>query len=128
MGKYDRLTALDASFLHLERLEYPMHVGALSIFEGGAFFDEHGQFRIAEVRTLVESRLALMPRFRRRLMNVPYDQGRPIWVDDDRAFDASKTVAIEDTNGYDFVVNTFRGPGERRDVRALNVNTVKSRP
>src|SRR5688572_2533605 len=84
MGKYDRLTALDASFLHMERLEYPMHVGALSIFEGGPFFDEHGQFRIAGVRTLVESRLVLMPRFRRRLMNVPYDQGRPIWVDDDR--------------------------------------------
>jgi WS/DGAT/MGAT family acyltransferase len=84
MAKYDRLTALDASFLHMERLEYPMHVGALSIFEGGPFFDEHGQFRITEVRTLVESRLALMPRFRRRLMNVPYDQGRPIWVDDER--------------------------------------------
>ncbi len=31
----------------------------------------------------------------------------PIWSDDDRAFDASKVVAIEDTNGYDFVVNTF---------------------
>ena len=30
------------------------------------------------------SRLPLMPRFRRRLMHVPYDQGRPIWVDDDR--------------------------------------------
>ena len=30
MASYDRLTALDSSFLHLERLEYPMHVGALS--------------------------------------------------------------------------------------------------
>ena len=25
-----------------------------------------------------------MPRFRKRLMPVPYDQGRPIWVDDNR--------------------------------------------
>jgi len=52
----------------------------------------------------------------------------PIWSDDDRAFDASQVVAIEDTNGYDFVVNTFAGPGERRDVRALNVNTVDEVP
>jgi diacylglycerol O-acyltransferase len=84
MSGYDRLTALDASFLHMERLEYPMHVGALSVFEGEPFFDEEGRFRLGEVRDLVSSRLPLMPRFRRRLMNVPYDQGRPIWVDDQR--------------------------------------------
>ena len=36
--------------------------------------------------------------------------------------------SIEDTNGYDFVVNTFGSPGERRDVRALNVNTVDEVP
>ena len=35
------------------------------------------------MRDLVLSRLPLLPRFRRRLMSVPYDQGRPIWVDDD---------------------------------------------
>ncbi|MGH9371556.1 MAG: hypothetical protein ACRD15_08510 [Vicinamibacterales bacterium] len=52
----------------------------------------------------------------------------PVWTDDDRAFDASKVVPIEDTNGYDFVVNTFGSPGERRDVRALNVNTVDAVP
>ena len=52
----------------------------------------------------------------------------PIWSDDDRAFDASKVGPIEDTNGYDFVVNTFTSPGERRDVRALNVNTVVEVP
>src|SRR3954465_9547730 len=84
MSKYDRLTSLDASFLHLERPEYPMHVGAVSILEGSTFFDDAGHFRISEARDLVLSRLPLMPRFRRRLMQVPYDQGRPIWVDDDR--------------------------------------------
>jgi WS/DGAT/MGAT family acyltransferase len=91
VGRYDRLTALDASFLHMERLEYPMHVGALSVFEGAPFFDERGRFRIRDVRDLVLSRLPLMPRFRRRLMPVPYDQGRPIWVDDDR-FDVTYHV------------------------------------
>ncbi|HYN06515.1 MAG TPA: hypothetical protein VES67_03900 [Vicinamibacterales bacterium] len=52
----------------------------------------------------------------------------PIWVDDDKALDASKTGAIEDSNGYDFVANTFVEPGEKRDVRALNVNTVDEVP
>jgi hypothetical protein len=52
----------------------------------------------------------------------------PIWVDDDKALDASKTGVIEDSNGYDFVVNTFGDLGETRDVRALNVNTVDEVP
>ena len=52
----------------------------------------------------------------------------PIWQDDDRAIDASKVGAVEDSNGYDFVVNTFADLGERRDVRALNVNTVDEVP
>jgi diacylglycerol O-acyltransferase len=82
--QYDRLSALDASFLHMEQLEHPMHVGAMSVLEGEPFFDGNGHFRIGDVRDLVLSRLPMLPRFRRRLMTVPYDQGRPIWVDDDR--------------------------------------------
>jgi len=84
MSQYDRLSSLDASFLHLERPEYPMHVGAVCVIEGAPFFGADGRFRIDEVRDLVLSRLPLLPRFRRRLMHVPYDQGRPIWVDDDQ--------------------------------------------
>ncbi len=84
MSHYDRLSSLDASFLHMERPEYPMHVGAMSVLEGSPFFDANGRFRIGEVRDLVLSRLPLLPRFRRRLMHVPYEQGRPIWVDDDQ--------------------------------------------
>jgi hypothetical protein len=52
----------------------------------------------------------------------------PLWTDNDRAIDASKAVPIEDSNGYDFLVNTLGQPGERRDVRALNVNTVDEVP
>jgi hypothetical protein len=52
----------------------------------------------------------------------------PIWTDDDQSLDASKTGLVEDSNGYDFVVNTFAGPGEERDVRAMNVNTIDEVP
>jgi hypothetical protein len=63
--------------------------------------------------------LATQPRF------FPDD---PLWTDDDRALDASKAAEQEDSNGYDFVVNSFLNPGERRDVRAMNVNTLDELP
>ncbi len=52
----------------------------------------------------------------------------PIWVDDDSRLDASKVGKVADSNGYDFVANTVLRPGEKRDVRALNVNTVDEVP
>jgi hypothetical protein len=52
----------------------------------------------------------------------------PIQVDDDKELDASKVTPVEDANSYDFLVNTMSSPGERRDVRALNVNTVDEVP
>jgi hypothetical protein len=52
----------------------------------------------------------------------------PLWIDDDGALDASSVVAVEDANSYDFVVNTFSAPGERRNVRAMNVNTLDEVP
>jgi hypothetical protein len=52
----------------------------------------------------------------------------PLWSDDDRAFDASKVGVIEDTNGYDFFINTVSSPGDRRDVRAMNINSVDEVP
>ena len=52
----------------------------------------------------------------------------PLSIDDDAALDASAVVAVEDANSYDFVVNTFATPGDRRDVRAMNVNTLDEVP
>ena len=71
----DRLTAIDASFLHQEGPTSHMHVGALAFFEGPA--PSHEEFR-----DHIASRLHLVPRFRQKLRFVPLDQGRPVWVDD----------------------------------------------
>ena len=69
----------------MERLEYPMHVGALSVFEGGDRSSTPPAASASTTSALSSRRASpLMPRFRRRLMHVPFDQGRPIWVDDDR--------------------------------------------
>jgi diacylglycerol O-acyltransferase / wax synthase len=71
----DRLTGLDATFLHLESGGAHMHVAAVMVFEGEPplYTDFVGH---------VERRLHLVPRYRQKLAFVPYGQGRPKWVDD----------------------------------------------
>jgi diacylglycerol O-acyltransferase / wax synthase len=71
----DRLTALDAGFLHLERSGAHMHVAGVLIFEGEPpAYDE-----LVEA---IEARMHLVPRYRQKLAHVPFGQGRPVWVDD----------------------------------------------
>ena len=71
----DRLSGLDASFLHMERDGAHMHVASTIVFEGKA--PTHAEFR-----DHIATRLHLVPRFRQKLRFVPFDQGRPVWVDD----------------------------------------------
>jgi hypothetical protein len=52
----------------------------------------------------------------------------PLWTDDDTAFDAAGVAPHEDLNAFDFVENTFVRPGEKRDVRAMNVNSLDEVP
>jgi WS/DGAT/MGAT family acyltransferase len=59
----------------MERAGAHMHVASSSIFEGPA--PTHAEFR-----DHIASRLHLVPRFRQKLRFVPFDQGRPVWVDD----------------------------------------------
>ncbi len=75
MTNPDRLTALDAAFLHIEPGEAHMHVASIMIFEGTPPAYE-------ESRPRSDERLHLVPRYRQKLAWVPLDQGRPVWVDD----------------------------------------------
>jgi hypothetical protein len=52
----------------------------------------------------------------------------PVWVDDDRAFDASGALPTATGDIYDFVEHTFLPPVERVDGPALNVNTLDEVP
>ncbi|MDQ1202052.1 diacylglycerol O-acyltransferase [Rhodococcus sp. SORGH_AS303] len=76
-----RLTTQDASFYFLEASTTPMHVGSLAIFRL-----PRGGFSYDELLTLVESRLALVPRYRQKVREVAFGLARPVWVDD-RDFD-----------------------------------------
>jgi len=71
----DRLTAIDASFLHQESPTSHMHVGALAIFEGPPP-------PFTELLDALRGRLHLVPRYRQKLSVPPGGTGRPLWVDD----------------------------------------------
>jgi WS/DGAT/MGAT family acyltransferase len=71
----DRLSPVDASFLHQEKESSHMHVGAVMVFEGPPPSYE-------EFLEQVEARMHLVPRYRQKLAFPRFEMGRPIWVDD----------------------------------------------
>jgi diacylglycerol O-acyltransferase len=69
------MSPMDSSFLHIENGTTPMHIGAVSIFAGPPP-------PFADLRAMVEGKLALVPRYRQKVRFVPLAAGPPIWVDD----------------------------------------------
>ena len=69
------MSPTDASFLHIEGPNTPMHIGGVSIFEGPAPAFE----RLEE---MVASKLDAVPRYRQKVRFVPLALERPVWVDD----------------------------------------------
>jgi diacylglycerol O-acyltransferase / wax synthase len=78
MPAMKHLSGLDASFLHMETPEMPMHVGALHICELPA--DYSGSF-VDDIRAHIATRLPLVSAMRRRLEKMPLNLTNPIWVD-----------------------------------------------
>ncbi len=72
---HDRLSPLDASFLHIEDDVSHMHIASVAIFEGP-------QPPFQEVVSMVGAKLGLVPRYRQIVKFVPLQLGRPLWVDD----------------------------------------------
>jgi diacylglycerol O-acyltransferase len=79
---YSRLSAQDASFVYGEDQRIPLHVGGLGILEAGPLRTEEGRIDLEEIRAAVGHRLHLLPLFRQKLAELPFDQARPVWVDD----------------------------------------------
>jgi diacylglycerol O-acyltransferase len=74
------LSSLDATFLHLETPEMPMHVGALHVLDlpegyAGDFFEDAKKF--------LSARLHLADVFTRKLALMPFDLADPVWVEDE---------------------------------------------
>jgi diacylglycerol O-acyltransferase len=101
--QYQRLSAQDSSFVKFEGEGTHVHVTAIALFDAMPSAAAGGATQgldIERVRAHVESRLHLIPGYRRRLAFTPI-QGHPIWVDD-HAFDVSfhvRQAAIPSPSG-----------------------------
>ena len=71
----DRLSPLDASFLHIEDHVSHMHIASIAIFEGPPP-------PFGDIVAMVDAKLDLVQRYRQKVRFVPFELGRPVWVDD----------------------------------------------
>ncbi|WP_433658572.1 WS/DGAT/MGAT family O-acyltransferase [Nocardia sp. CA-128927] len=79
-----RLTPQDASFYRLESSSNPIHIGSLAILrntEQGSGTDDP-VLDYDRLVDLVDARLSLVPRYRRKVREIPFALGRPVWVED----------------------------------------------
>jgi diacylglycerol O-acyltransferase len=109
-----RLSALDASFLYLERPAMHMHVAGLSVLDPSIRPD--GRLSFEDVRSVIASRLHVAPRLRQKVAMVPFNVGRPLWLDDP-GFDL----------GFHLRRTALPSPGGRREL-ADQVQRVLARP
>jgi diacylglycerol O-acyltransferase len=107
----DRLEPADAAFLYLEDAATPRHVGGVAVLQPPDVGFDHDR-----LVALVETRLALVPRYRQKVREVPGRLGAPVWVDDPR-FDIS----------YHVRRSALPRPGSHDQLREL-VARVQSRP
>lgn len=79
----ERLSPADAAFLSVEEPHTPMHVGAIMVFK-----KPRAGFDYERLVRLIEQRVSLVPRYRQKIVTVPFAVSTPRWVDDDK-FDVS---------------------------------------
>lgn len=76
----DQLSSMDASFLHFETPETPMHVGSLMLFELPEGYD--GDY-YEDVKAMLGKRLHLASVLTRKLAPMPFELAEPVWIEDD---------------------------------------------
>jgi len=81
--RYERLTALDNSFLVFESANTPMHVASTAIFEAGPLRTAAGGVDIERITAHIAACLHRIPRYRERLAYIPIE-AHPVWIDDER--------------------------------------------
>lgn len=74
-----QLTGLDAAFLAMETHAVYGHVGSVCVLDPGT---AEGPLTLEHVTQVVQSRLHLLPPFRRRLVTVPLGLDQPYWIED----------------------------------------------
>ena len=107
VARWQRLSALDASFLGIETERAHMHVGALVVLEAGPLATADGGVDFATLNRYFEAVIAKLPRYRQKLAWVP-GLRHPVWVDD------------EDFNiNYHVRHTALPRPGDERGLKRL---------
>jgi diacylglycerol O-acyltransferase len=75
-----QLTALDQQFLALEDSRHYGHVGGLAILDPSTA--PGGELTLIDLQNLISERLPLVPPFRWRLTEVPFDLDYGYWIED----------------------------------------------
>jgi len=78
---YERLSAQDSSYLKFEGSGANIHVTAAAVFDAAPLIEQGRGLPMERIRSLIESRLHLLPHYRQRLAYTPL-QRHPIWIDD----------------------------------------------
>jgi len=109
----ERLTGLDASFLYMETPSLHMHVSMVAVFDPSTV---PGGYSFEKLRDLVGSRLALVPVFRRRLVEVPLGLGHPYWIDDNEFSlgDHMRRAALPSPGGIEELAQFVGDVGSRQ--------------
>ena len=76
-----QLTALDQQFLALEDSRHVGHVGGLAVLDPTTA--PGGKLTLEDLQLLIAERLPLVPPFRWRLVQVPFDLDYDYWLDDE---------------------------------------------
>ena len=80
---FERLSAMDMSFLAMEDGRAHMHIGSVSIYDAEPLRSDNGAIDFERVLSFTEAQLHKFPRLRQRLEWVP-GFAQPGWVDDER--------------------------------------------
>lgn len=75
----EHLSTVDASFLHLETPETPMHVASLMLLNLPDGYD--GDF-LTDLRTMIGKRMHLASMLTRKLAPMPFELTEPVWIED----------------------------------------------
>src|SRR5262249_27253939 len=77
----ERLTASDLFLLMWDDYGWSSDIGGLAVLDGASLLGRDGRVRIEAVRSRLEPRLQLVPRFRQLLYRPRLGLGWPLWVD-----------------------------------------------
>src|SRR6266513_1444523 len=79
IGTMQRLTGQDAGFLYNETPAQHMHTLKIAVLDPSTV---PGGYSFERVKEALTERLHLLPPFRRKLLNVPFDLHHPLWIED----------------------------------------------